>query len=439
MNIDVMRDMPDEIKSARQAGLAALQPAPAALEHGLELHAAAAVCDVYGFAPRAIVDDADMAAAETPECTDAERQALWEEKALAGFVTDQTSRAWVAKAWRAAGVTSVALSAGEERPDVGVLLKRMALFTHAADNTPDLLTKVTRPEQIPALKSAGRHGLILGVNEVPVAGEWRTPEEELRYLPVFFQLGCRMMHLTYNRRNLLGDGCGEPANGGLSDFGRMAIREMNRVGIMVDVAHCGERTSLEAAQASEVPIVASHTVCRALSPTCRGKSDETMRAIVAKDGLIGIVAQGGFLGRSGDINALLDHIAYVIRVFGADYVGIGTDVVCEPESTRRVRKMLAAGARKQWQYLWPPDAVVGTYSAAATASLAWTNWPLFTVGLAQRGYKDDVIQKIIGGNFQRVMQAVTSQSRYLCPATRERAKRAGGENKQQQQKTGGVE
>ena len=83
---------------------------------------------------------------------------------------------------------------------------------------------------------------------------------------VFFQLGIRMMHVTYNRRNLLGDGCAEPANGGLSDLGRAAIAEMNRVGVIVDVAHSGWRTSLEAAKASQKPMVASHTVCDGAEP-----------------------------------------------------------------------------------------------------------------------------------------------------------------------------
>ncbi len=405
----------NEFKNAWEAGLAALKPSAAELEHGLDLHAGSLVCDVYGFAPRAIVTETDLAAAAAAGGTLDDRQAFWEEKALAGFVNDPASRAWVEQAWQTSGVTSVALSAGEERPAVGILLKRMAHFTHAADNCPELLAKVTRAEQIPELKAAGRHGLILGVNETPVAGEFRTVESELRFLSVFFQLGCRMMHLTYNRRNLLGDGCGEASDGGLSDFGRLAIREMNRVGIMVDVAHAGDRTSREAALASDLPIIASHTVCRALSPTCRGKSDPTMRAIADKDGLIGIVAQGGFLGRSGDIHALLDHIDYAVKNFGEDHVGIGTDVVCEPESTRRVRKQLAAAGQCQgahaWPNLWPPDAVVGKYSAEADASLAWTNWPLFTAGLVQRGYRDDVIQKIIGENFMRVMNAVISRSR----------------------------
>lgn len=411
----------NEFKNAWEAGLAALKPSAAELEQGLKLHAASVVCDVYGFAPRAIVTVSDLNAVAADGGALDDQQAFWEEKALAGFVNDRASRAWVEQAWQASGVTSIALSAGEERPAPGILLKRMAHFTHAADNCPDLLAKVTRPEQIPELKKGGRHGLILGINEMPVAGDYRTVENELKFLGVFFQLGCRMMHLTYNRRNLLGDGCGEASDGGLSDFGRLAISEMNRVGIMADVAHAGDRTSREAAQASDLPILASHTVCRALSPTCRGKSDATLRAIAEKDGLIGIVAQAGFLGRSGDINALLDHIDYAVRHFGEDHVGIGTDVVCEPESTRQTRKLLAAalqsgsqsGRHRQWPDLWPPNAVAGRYPPAAESTLAWTNWPLFSVGLVKRGYRDAAIKKIIGGNFMRVMQAVLERSRYL--------------------------
>ncbi|MFA6717439.1 MAG: membrane dipeptidase, partial [Victivallaceae bacterium] len=109
------------------------------------------------------------------------------------------------------------------------------------------------------------------------------------YIHVFFEFGVRMMHLTYNRRNLIGDGCGEPDDGGLSAFGRQVIAEMNRVGIIPDVAHCGQRTSLEAAQESGLPVVASHSACHSLAEHCRAKTDEVIEAIAKSGGYIGIV------------------------------------------------------------------------------------------------------------------------------------------------------
>ena len=124
---------------------------------------------------------------------------------------------------------------------------------------------------------------------------------------------------------MLGDGCAEPSNAGLSDLGRAAIAEMNHVGVIVDVAHAGWQTSLEAARASTKPIVASHTACAALNRHIRGKPDEVIRAIVGTGGYVGICCVPAFLGGRGDLTALLDHIDHAVRAFGADHVAIGTD------------------------------------------------------------------------------------------------------------------
>ena len=234
-------------------------------------------------------------------------------------------------------------------------------------------------------------------------------EEELRYIRVFFQLGIRMMHVTYNRRNPLGDGCAETANGGLSDFGRAAVDEMNRVGVIVDVAHSGWQTSLEAAQRSSKPMVASHSTCGGIYPHIRSKPDEVIRAIVDTGGYIGICSIPRFLRRTGDIQALLDHVDYVVKKFGPDHAAIGTDVAYSSRhSAAETRKLPSRGPqRTRFAALWPEDDFQTT--AAMTASLAWTNWPLFTVGMVQRGYKDADIQKILGGNVLRVARAALAR------------------------------
>ena len=103
------------------------------------------------------------------------------------------------------------------------------------------------------------------------------------------------MHLTYNRRNVLADGCAEPANAGISDLGRAAIAEMNRVGVIVDVAHSGWRTSLEAAKASSKPMVASHSGAVAVHRHIRSKPDEVIRAIADSGGYVGVFSVASFL------------------------------------------------------------------------------------------------------------------------------------------------
>ncbi len=219
-----------------------------------------------------------------------------------------------------------------------------------------------------------------------------------------------MMHVTYNRRNMLGDGCAEPANSGLSDFGRAAIREMNRVGVMVDVAHSGWQTSLEAAKASSKPMVASHSGCVAVNRHIRCKPDEVIRAIADSGGYVGICCIPSFLGRGGDIVAFLDHIDHIVKRFGAEHVAIGTDIAyTSVHATEENRK---AGprprSRTRFEAFWPPESRPSSRSPGLT--LEWTNWPIFTVGMVQRGYSDTDIQKILSGNVLRVARAVLPQT-----------------------------
>jgi membrane dipeptidase len=262
-----------------------------------------------------------------------------------------------------------------------------------------------------AAKKQGRQCLYFSGNGVPLTQAWVSVEDELRYVRVFFQLGIRMMHVTYNRRNMLGDGCAEPANGGLSDFGRAAVAEMNRVGVIVDVAHSGWQTSLEAAKTSRRPMVASHSGCAAVNRHIRTKPDEVIRAIADTGGLIGICLIPSFLGRGGDISALLDHIDHVAKRFGTDHVAIGTDVAYSSRNAEAENKKIPRQRRGRTRFaaLWPPGALTPA-SPRQTRSLAWTNWPLITVGLVQRGYSDSDIQKILGGNMLRVARAVLPEA-----------------------------
>jgi len=296
-----------------------------------------------------------------------------------------------------------------------VVLKRLARYVQVTDRLRGFLDKALTPADVVRAKREGRHALCLTTNAVPLVRQGVSAEDELRALRTFFQLGVRMMHLTYNRRNLLGDGCAEAANGGLSDFGRAVIAEMNRLGLLVDVAHSGWQTSLEAARASARPIVASHTVCAALNPHARAKPDEVIRAIVDGGGLVGICAIPAFLGGNGDITALLDHVDYVKRTFGADAVAIGTDVSASlslPEADRAPARALAAArpkARPKFENFWRPDEPMNRPEwnrPEQHLSLSWLNFPCFTVGMVQRGYADDDIRKILGGNMLRVLEAV---------------------------------
>ncbi len=400
------------IKRDREAALAILQPSAQDLEHGLRLHAESLVFESYGFAPRAALDGDRFQAAASNGATDSELVDLREEMGMTRWATDARERAEFMDALRVAGVTCIFQNTGEEGSDPLRLVKRLARFTYATDLGRDVCFKATKPEDVIAAKKAGKHCLYFTTNGVPLRQEWESVRDELRLIRIFQELGVRMMHLTYNRRNPIGDGAGEPNDGGLSDFGHTVVAEMNRLGVIVDVAHAGWRTSREAALASRRPMVASHTACGGLYSHFRAKPDETIRAICDTGGLIGICCIPRFLGGAGDIRTFLDHVDYAVRKFGADHVAIGPDIshVSRYDAAERRKVKPRADGRSplsaqgpQWEHLWPADDF--RPKPQATQSIAWTNWPLFTVGLVQRGHSDETIRKILGENVLRVARA----------------------------------
>lgn len=401
--------MNDKIKSAYDVALNILKPTKAELEHGLELHKNSLVFDTYGFQPTAAVDGSVIADAINSNASQLELQDLREDMIMTRYVKNEREKIEFENAWRASGVTCVFQNAGEEGNAVERLLKRLARFTYSTDMS-NFINKAVKPDDIVTAKKENKRVLYFSGNGVPLPQDWVSVEEELRFIRVFHQLGIRMMHLTYNRRNVIGDGCGEPSNGGLSDFGRAVVKEMNRVGVIVDIAHSGWQTSLEAAKLSDKPMVASHSCAASVHKVIRSKPDEVIKAIADTDGYVGICCIPRFLGGTGGIAAFMKHIDYIGKKFGADYVTIGTDAGYSSQYNEEENKIIASSVNSQlyrtrWEALWPDE---GDFQEKPPMrqSMMWTNWPLFTVGLVQMGYSDYDIQKIIGGNALRVAKAV---------------------------------
>jgi len=396
----------DQIKADFEMAKNILNPTQKQLEHGLELHKNSVIIDAYGFMPRAAYNGELINSALNAKASSLEVQDMQEDMSMTRFVLNKKERDEFENAWEASGVTCIIQNAGEEGNYIKRLLKRLSHFTYATDMMRDFVAKAVTPDDIFKAKKENRHALYFSGNGVPLPGEWVSVEEELRYISVFFQLGIRMMHLTYNRRNVIGDGCAEKSNGGLSDFGRSVVKEMNRVGVIVDIAHSGWQTSLEAAQLSQRPMVASHSTVASVNHHIRSKPDHVIRAIADTGGYIGICCIPRFLGGTGDISSMMKHIDYVVKKFGSDHVAIGTDISYTSSfAAEESRKITASkqGGRTRWEALWPEDNF--KESAEMAQSMSWTNWPLFTVGMVQMGYPDDVIQKILSGNSMRVAKA----------------------------------
>ncbi len=407
---DEFANHPNEtIAKARRLALSILKPSPKELEHGLELHRNSLVFDSYGFAPRCAMDGDRLRRAIEANASKMELQDMREDMMMTRCVESEVERKEFEQAWQAAGVTCIFQNAGEEGQDPMRLIKRLARFTYVTDHLSDFIVKAVTPGDIEKAHAAGKRCLYLTGNGVPLTQAWVSVPDELRYVRIFFQLGIRMMHMTYNRRNMIGDGCAEPANAGLSDFGRSAVAELNRIGVIADVAHSGWQTSLETAQVSDKPMVASHSACADLHRHIRGKPDNVIKAIAETGGYVGIACIPSFLGGDGDIRVMLNHIEHIAKKFGSQHAAIGTDVAYTSRNASVEAKKAgrAPRARTEFRSLWPVGSLVP--KPQASLSMSWTNWPIYTVGLVQRGMKDDAIRQIIGGNVMRVAKAVLAK------------------------------
>ncbi len=394
----------ETIAAPRRAGLALLKPSPRDLEHGLALHANSVVLDVYGFGPGASVDNAILGKIIESGASELEIAEAREDMNMTRFITDPAERAEYEGAWQAAGVTAIIRNSGEEGNEAMRLMKRLARWVQVTDRMRERFPKAVRADDIVAAKKAGHQAIMMTTNGVPLVQQWINTVDELRHIRTFAELGVRMMHLTYNRRNPIGDGCGETNDAGLSDFGRQVVAELNRQGVIADCAHSSQKTGSDAAKVTKKPMVASHSCAHALNAHIRAKKDEVIKAIADTDGLIGVCCIGHFLGGNKDIVAFLDHVDYLVKRFGANHVGIGTDTGyssrLKPNDAKLPQR--SGTQRIRWEALWPAGALG---APTRDTTLAWTNWPLFTVGMVQRGHSDETIQKILGGNMLRVLRA----------------------------------
>jgi membrane dipeptidase len=189
------------------------------------------------------------------------------------------------------------------------------LAAHPAD-----LVKVNRAADILKARDEGKVGVLYGFQNAVQIGH------DLGRVDEFGELGVRVIQLTYNPANDLGDGSMAPLNRGLTPFGHEVVARLNRQRIMVDLSHSGERTCLDAIAASAAPISINHTGCRALTDLPRNKTDAELRGVAEKGGFVGIFFMP-FLNLSGHAHAedVVAHIDHAVNVCGEDHVGIGTD------------------------------------------------------------------------------------------------------------------
>ncbi|NLW16274.1 MAG: membrane dipeptidase [Firmicutes bacterium] len=245
-----------------------------------------------------------------------------------------------------------------------------AFFTELEANSDSMLLATTVQDIITA-KEQGKIAAVLAIE----GGE--ALEGDMGVLRMFHRLGVRSIGLTWNERNDIADGVGDSrSNGGLSAFGAAVIEEMNRLGILVDVSHLSDAGFWDVIEISKHPIIASHSNARAVCNHRRNLNDEQIQALAKNGGVMGMNFAAGFVKEDGKptLDDLLDHIDHIVQLVGPHHVGLGSDfdgIGATPEGLNDVTAM-----------------------------------PLITEGLLKRGYSDEHIRLILGGNYLRVFREV---------------------------------
>lgn len=399
------------IREQRETAYRLLDPTDEQLEKGLAIHFNSLVAESYSLGLHAPAVPEEVNKIIDEGASPSEIRDLLEEQWMLGWQRTPELQEEYVQARKTAGVSCLFLNAGQEGSSPLRLLKRFARYVALTDAMPDKLVRATSVEGIRNAYQEKKHSLCLTLNGIPLAGQNENVQDELQYVRLFAQLGARMMHLTYNRANPIGSGCGEPKDRGLTEFGQHVVAEMNRLGVIIDMAHTGWQTTLDVCEITTQPVVVSHSAVHALSGHIRAKNDEVIKAVLATGGVMSITNHPVFLGRTGDINAFMDHIDYMVEHYGEDAVAIGTDTAYRSEEFSTIFSQVKpiAQARTAWEYLWPKNDPLFSpewRQPHQVNSLAWMNWPLFTVGMVKRGHSETTIRKILGENLLRVANAV---------------------------------
>ena len=262
----------------------------------------------------------------------------------------------------------------------------------------DILAHATSVKDILQAKKDGKVGLIFG---------WQNAssiENDLGHLAEFHALGVRIIQLTYSDSNLLGSGFRERSDGGLTNFGVGAIKEMNRLGILIDLSHVADRTTMEAIELSEQPVSFTHANARSFGVNLqRNKSDEALKLITERGGVIGANAHPTFLrkGFESTVQDFVDVIDDLVERVGIDHVGIGTDYTQDQPKAFYDWIFAYQGTIYRERTTPMPDPVVhpiGMETPEGLSSVAQE--------LLNRGYKQTDIIKILGDNWLRLFQEV---------------------------------
>jgi membrane dipeptidase len=304
------------------------------------------------------------------------------------------------KLWIDGGVTVMAPTVAVDQ-NCRETVSLIATWLKKIEASDDLLL-VTCVEDIYRAKRENKLGIIFHFqNSLPI-------ENDLDLLSVYHRLGVRVIQICYNVKNFIGDGCTERTNSGLSEFGINVIREMNRVGILVDLTHTGYQTTMDAIKISEKPVIFSHSNVFNLCTSPRNLKDDQIKAVAEKDGVIGVVGYPAFVTSNyqATVDDLIDHIDYIRNLVGLRHIGIGMDywegmdgIATLGEAKKLYTELIDTGKWKADCYPPPP----WRYPNGVEKPSQFSN---LTDALILRGYLEEEVLMILGENFLRVYKEV---------------------------------
>ncbi|MFV0475358.1 MAG: membrane dipeptidase [Pikeienuella sp.] len=264
----------------------------------------------------------------------------------------------------------------------------------------DLISIVRNSAEIDDCIAAGKLAVLLGFQNTNLL------DDRIRFVELFADLGVRVLQVTYNNQNELGGSCYEDEDSGLSRFGREVIEEMASCGVLVDCSHTGDRTTLDAIECSPKPIAVTHANPSSIFPHKRNRSDQVIRELAARGGVIGCAAYRNITPEAACASArgFAELIARTVEIAGVDHVGVGTDYSYHTDDAYRAWMRMGRWSRK---------VNYGAGSAAAPGAVAKPDWlpsisklSSLIPALHEVGFTSEDVRKIMGGNWRRLYRSV---------------------------------
>jgi membrane dipeptidase len=306
-----------------------------------------------------------------------------------GFGYSKTAPLEGLKRWRASGIDYLSINAGYDVMPWTLTIEAVSHYRHWIRTHPDQMVQVETVDDVFRARKEGKLAVAFDLEGM------NALNGDIGMVDFYYRLGVRQMLFAYNRNNLAGGGCHDE-NVGLTEFGREVIKEMNRLGMVVDCSHCAYQTSMEAIEASTAPVIFSHANARKLWDHERNIWDDQIKACAATGGVVGVTGVGRFLGQNGaKVEHLVEHIDHMVNLVGPQHVGFGMDSVLKSST---VSSDLSRN-RDFWPERQYPAGSLGGYVPPEEA-------PRLTQALLDRGYTESDIRGILGENFLRVAKQV---------------------------------